>query len=50
MTAADDLRSLGLGTGDRVVVHSSLRAVGPVEGGADAIVDACSMCSVQTAS
>jgi aminoglycoside 3-N-acetyltransferase len=40
VTIAADLRSLGLGTGDRVVVHSSLRAVGPVEGGADAIVDA----------
>jgi aminoglycoside 3-N-acetyltransferase len=37
---ADDLRSLGLGWGDRVVVHSSLRAVGRVDGGADAVVDA----------
>ncbi len=40
MTVAADLRSLGLAAGDRVVVHSSLRAVGPVEGGAEAIVDA----------
>jgi aminoglycoside 3-N-acetyltransferase len=40
MTFVADLCSLGLATGDRVVVHSSLRAVGPVEGGADAIVDA----------
>ena len=28
MTLADDLRGLGLGAGSRVVVHSSLRAVG----------------------
>ncbi len=40
MTVTDDLRSLGLAAGDRVVAHSSLRAVGPVEGGADAIVAA----------
>lgn len=36
----DDLRELGLGAGDRVVVHSSLRAVGRVEGGAETVVDA----------
>jgi aminoglycoside 3-N-acetyltransferase len=40
VTIDDDLRSLGLGAGDRVVVHSSLRAVGRVEGGADTMVDA----------
>jgi aminoglycoside 3-N-acetyltransferase len=40
LTLADDLRALGLRGGDRVVVHSSLRAVGPVEGGAEAVVDA----------
>lgn len=40
MTIVDDLRALGLEEGGRVVVHSSLRAVGPVEGGADTIVDA----------
>jgi aminoglycoside 3-N-acetyltransferase len=40
MTIDDDLRSLGLRAGDRVVVHSSLRAVGPIEGGADTVVDA----------
>ena len=40
MTIAGDLRSLGLARGDRVVVHSSLRAVSPVEGGAEAVVDA----------
>jgi aminoglycoside 3-N-acetyltransferase len=40
LTIVRDLRSLGLGAGDRVLVHSSLRAVGPIDGGADAIVDA----------
>lgn len=42
-TAADiaaDLRALGLSAGDLVMVHASLRAVGPVEGGADGLVDA----------
>ena len=34
------LRSLGLQAGDRVVVHSSLRAVGVIEGGAEAAVAA----------
>jgi aminoglycoside 3-N-acetyltransferase len=36
----DSFRALGLARGDAVLVHSSLRAVGPVEGGADAVVDA----------
>lgn len=40
MTLVDDLRTLGLTAGDRVVVHSSLRAVGPDSGGAEAVVDA----------
>jgi len=40
LTIVDDLRALGLEEGDQVVVHSSLRAVGPVEGGADTVVDA----------
>lgn len=40
LTLSDQLRSLGLGAGDSVLVHSSLRAVGPVDGGADAVVDA----------
>ena len=40
MTVTEDLRSLGLATGDRVVIHSSLRAVGRVDGDADAIADA----------
>jgi aminoglycoside 3-N-acetyltransferase len=40
VTIVDDLRALGLRAGDRVVVHSSLRAVGTVEGGANTVVDA----------
>ena len=35
---AADLRRLGLRPGDRVVVHSSLRSIGRVDGGADAVV------------
>lgn len=35
-----DVRRLGVVPGDIVMVHASLRAVGPVEGGADAVVDA----------
>jgi len=34
------LRSLGLSEGDMVVVHSSLRSVGPIEGGAGTLVEA----------
>lgn len=34
------LRELGLQTGDRVLVHSSLAAFGKVEGGPDTIIDA----------
>lgn len=37
---AGDLRHLGVAPGDLVMVHASLRAVGPVEGGADGVVDA----------
>jgi aminoglycoside 3-N-acetyltransferase len=37
---ARDLRVLGLTEGDRVLVHSSLRAVGRIEGGADGLIDA----------
>lgn len=33
-------RALGLATGDSVVVHSSCRSLGPVEGGADTVLDA----------
>lgn len=34
------LRQAGLTAGDHVVVHSSLRSVGPIEGGADTFIDA----------
>ena len=37
---ASDLRRLGLGAGDLVIVHSSLRAVGRIEPAADAMVEA----------
>ena len=37
---AADLRRLGLGPGDAAEVHSSLRSLGWVEGGADALVSA----------
>jgi len=36
----DGLRRLGLGSGDLVHVHSSLRSLGHVVGGAEAVVDA----------
>lgn len=39
-TLARDLRRLGLTAGDTVLVHSSLRAVGPVPGGAATVVRA----------
>jgi len=35
-----DLRSLGVGEGDTVMVHASLRKIGPVEGGAEGVVAA----------
>ena len=35
-----DLRALGLAAGDLVMVHASLRAIGPVERGADGVIDA----------
>src|ERR1035437_3054063 len=35
-----DLQGLGLKAGDAVMMHSSLSALGPVEGGAEAVVDA----------
>ena len=37
---AGDLRRLGVAAGDVVMVHASLRAVGPVERGADGVIDA----------
>lgn len=43
MIAADlqsTLRALGLRPGDLVMVHASLRALGPVDGGPAAVLDA----------
>ncbi len=37
---ADDLRRLGVGPGDVLIVHSSLRAIGFVAGGPQAVIDA----------
>lgn len=37
---AADLRGLGLRAGDVVMAHASLRAIGPVEGSADGVIDA----------
>ena len=37
---AADLAALGLATGDCVMVHASLRAIGPVVGGADSVIAA----------
>ncbi len=34
------LRELGLAAGDSLIVHSSMRHLGPVDGGADAVIDA----------
>ncbi|NPV53368.1 MAG: AAC(3) family N-acetyltransferase [Firmicutes bacterium] len=36
----ESLRAMGLGIGDKVVFHSSLRSIGHVEGGPDAVIDA----------
>jgi Aminoglycoside N3''-acetyltransferase len=36
----DGLRKLGLKSGDHTIVHSSLKSLGHVEGGADAVIDA----------
>jgi len=35
-----DLRAMGIGPGDTVLIHTSLRAVGTVEGGANGFIDA----------
>ena len=35
-----DLRRIGVVAGDLLMVHASLRAVGPVDGGADGVLDA----------
>jgi aminoglycoside 3-N-acetyltransferase len=37
---ATAFRALGLGMGQTVLVHSALRTLGPVDGGAEAVVDA----------
>ncbi|HYM66388.1 MAG TPA: AAC(3) family N-acetyltransferase, partial [Patescibacteria group bacterium] len=37
---ADDLARLGVAQGDLVMVHASLKAVGPVEGGAEGLIEA----------
>ncbi len=39
-TIVRGLKDLGLKSGDRVLVHSSMAAIGEVEGGADAVIDA----------
>lgn len=39
-TLARELRALGLSAGDVVMVHASLKAIGPVVGGAEAVVAA----------
>lgn len=36
----NDLRRLGVGSGDMVMVHASLRAIGPIEGRAATLIDA----------
>ena len=37
---ADDLAALGLTAGEAVMVHASLRKLGPVLGGADGVIAA----------
>jgi aminoglycoside 3-N-acetyltransferase len=37
---AESLQTLGLAAGDNILVHSSLRSLGYVDGGADTVVDA----------
>lgn len=36
----DELRAIGVKAGMNLLVHSSLKRVGPVDGGAETIVDA----------
>jgi aminoglycoside N3'-acetyltransferase len=37
---AEDLHALGVAPGDALMVHASLRRIGPVVGGADGVIDA----------
>lgn len=37
---ADDIRRMGIAEGDVLMVHSSLRSIGWVDGGADTVIDA----------
>ena len=39
-TLARDLRDLGVEPGDILFVHSSLKSLGPVNGGAGTVIDA----------
>lgn len=39
-TLKNDLEKMGLHPTDAVMIHSSLKAIGPVEGGADTVIDA----------
>ena len=36
----DDLQNMRLQPTDTIMVHSSMKTIGPVEGGADTVVDA----------
>ena len=36
----EDLKNLGLEKGDTVIVHSSLKSMGQVDGGANTVIDA----------
>ena len=39
-----DIRAMGIAPTDTVLIHTSLRAIGKVEGGADAVIDAFKEC------
>lgn len=41
---AAQIRAMGIQPTDTVLIHTSLRAIGPVEGGADAVIDAFLEC------